>query len=100
MQALEYEDGVLLWGGRKLTDIADEVGSTPFYAYDGAVMRAQVEKLRAALPPGIHLHYAMKANPMPEVVMHLGGLTDGLDVASAGELRVALEVVVARRCVA
>jgi diaminopimelate decarboxylase len=32
----------------------------------------------------------MKANPMPEVVKHLAGLTDGLDVASAGELAVAL----------
>jgi diaminopimelate decarboxylase len=33
----------------------------------------------------------MKANPMPEVVRHLAGTTDGLDVASAGELRVALD---------
>ncbi len=32
----------------------------------------------------------MKANPMPAVVQHLAGLTDGLDVASAGELAVAL----------
>ncbi|MCB1843632.1 MAG: pyridoxal-dependent decarboxylase, exosortase A system-associated, partial [Halioglobus sp.] len=32
----------------------------------------------------------MKANPMPAVVRHLAGLTDGLDVASASELRVAL----------
>ena len=29
-------------------------------------------------------------NPMPEVVRHMIGLVDGLDVASAGELRVAL----------
>jgi diaminopimelate decarboxylase len=53
-------------------------------------MAAQVARLRTALPPGIHLHYAMKANPMPAVVKHLAGLTDGLDVASAGELAVAL----------
>jgi diaminopimelate decarboxylase len=78
-------------GGRALTDVAAEVGSTPFYAYDSAVMAGQVDKLRNALPPGIHLHYAMKANPMPAVVNHLAGLTDGLDVASAGELQVALE---------
>jgi diaminopimelate decarboxylase len=32
----------------------------------------------------------MKANPMPDVVQHLADITDGLDVASAGELRVAL----------
>jgi diaminopimelate decarboxylase len=42
------------------------------------------------LPHEAHLHYAIKANPMPEVVAHLGALTDGLDVASAGELRIAL----------
>lgn len=83
-------DNCLQIGGRTVTEIAAEVGSTPFYAYDGAVMAAQVDKLRRELPEGLHLHYAMKANPMPEVVNHLAALTDGLDVASAGELRVAL----------
>lgn len=77
-------------GGRSLTEVATAVGNTPFYAYDSAVMTTQVERLRTALPPGIHLHYAMKANPMPAVVKHLAGITDGLDVASAGELAVAL----------
>ena len=77
-------------GGRSLTEIAAQLGSTPFYAYDSAVMTAQVDKLRAALPSGIHIHYAIKANPMPAVVQHLAGITDGLDVASAGELAVAL----------
>jgi diaminopimelate decarboxylase len=67
------------------------VGNTPFYAYDRTVMRSQVEQLRAALPAEIHLHYAMKANPMPEVVRYLAEITEGLDVASAGELKVALE---------
>ncbi|MEZ5502017.1 MAG: hypothetical protein R3E50_04935 [Halioglobus sp.] len=42
-------------------------------------------------PAGIHPHYAMKANPMPAVVRHLAAITDGLDVASAGELKVALD---------
>ena len=91
MDQFGVADNCLQVGGRPLTAIAAELGSTPFYAYDRSVMTAQVEKLRTALPPGIHLHYAMKANPMPEVVKHLAGLTDGLDVASAGELRVALE---------
>lgn len=91
MSQFKVVDNCLQVGGRPLTDIARAVGKTPFYAYDRAVMTAQVETLRAALPPGIHLHYAMKANPMPEVVRHLAGITDGLDVASAGELRVALD---------
>jgi diaminopimelate decarboxylase len=33
----------------------------------------------------------MKANPMPAVVAHLAARVDGVDVASAGELRVALD---------
>ncbi|NND66675.1 MAG: pyridoxal-dependent decarboxylase, exosortase A system-associated, partial [Halioglobus sp.] len=90
MEQFPVAHNCLQVGGRPLTEIAAAVGSTPFYAYDGAVMAAQVDKLRGALPAGLHLHYAMKANPMPEVVGHLAGLTDGLDVASAGELRVAL----------
>jgi diaminopimelate decarboxylase len=81
---------VMVFGGRRLTDLADEVGSTPFYAYDRAAITARVAELRSALPAGVHLHYAMKANPMPAVVAHLVPLVDGLDVASAGELDVAL----------
>ena len=91
MDQFQVKDNCLQIGGRPLTAVAEQVGSTPFYAYDSAVMTAQVDRLRAALPRGIHLHYAMKANPMPEVVSHMVGLVDGLDVASAGELEVALK---------
>ena len=90
LDTLEYADGVLLWGRRKLTDIADEVGSTPFYVYDRERMTRRVAELRAALPEDLRIHYAMKANPMPDVVAHMVSLVDGLDVASAGELDVAL----------
>ncbi|MCB0074843.1 MAG: alanine racemase, partial [Caldilineaceae bacterium] len=83
-------DDCLQVGGRALSELAGEVGRTPFYAYDSAVMSARVQRLRELLPPDLHLHYAMKANPMPAVVRHLAGITDGLDVASAGELEVAL----------
>ncbi len=48
-------------------------------------------ELRAALPHQVKLHYAMKANPMPAVVGFMAGLVDGIDVASAGELKVALD---------
>ncbi|WP_405234368.1 pyridoxal-dependent decarboxylase, exosortase A system-associated [Lentisalinibacter salinarum] len=89
LASLRYEDDILLWGGRKLTEIAAETG-TPFYAYDRTRMSTRVAELTEALPEGLHLHYAMKANPMPEVVRHMVGLVDGLDVASAGELEVAL----------
>ena len=90
MDQFQVVDNCLQIGDQPLTAVARQVGKTPFYAYDSSVMSARVNTLRNALPDGIHLHYAMKANPMPEVVQHLAGITDGLDVASAGELRVAL----------
>jgi diaminopimelate decarboxylase len=86
----QVADDCLQVGGRPLTAIAAEVGRTPFYVYDRARMSKRVAQLRSALPGGVHLHFAMKANPMPAVVKHLAGLTDGLDVASAGELEIAM----------
>jgi diaminopimelate decarboxylase len=70
--------------------LAERVGGTPFFAYDRGLLTRRVAELRAALPSGIDLSYAVKANPMPAVVHHLGGLVDSFDVASALELRTAL----------
>jgi diaminopimelate decarboxylase len=78
-------------GGIALSTLAARVGSTPFYAYDRALLTARVAELRRLLPAQISLHYAMKANPMPALVCHMAGLVDGLDVASGNELRVALD---------
>jgi diaminopimelate decarboxylase len=81
----------LVVGGVPLPELALRIGQTPFYAYERRLMSERVALLRQRLPPQIHLHYAMKANPMPAVVQHLAGLVDGMDVASLGELRVALD---------
>ena len=78
-------------GGIPLSLLSARVGQTPFYAYDRGLLKARVEQLRAALPAGISLHYAMKANPMPALVGFMSGLVDGIDVASGAELRVALD---------
>lgn len=83
-------DDCLQIGGVPLTELAQRVGRTPFYVYDRALMSQRVALLRRHLPPQVHLHYAMKANPMPAVVRHFATLVDGFDVASAGELDVAL----------
>ena len=83
-------DDCLHVGGIPLTELARRVGRTPFYAYDRSAMDQRVALLRKHLPANVHLHYAIKANPMPELVRHLAALVDGLDVASAGELRIAL----------
>lgn len=84
-------DNQLRIGGMSLTQLAERVGSTPFYAYDCEMIAKRVTELRAALPPEIHLHYAIKANPMPALARHLAGLIDGFDVASVGEMRIALD---------
>ncbi len=80
-------------GGMPLSRLAERVGGTPFYAYDRRLISERVARLRAALPKEIHLHYAIKANPMPAVVQHLAGLVDGFDVASGGELKTVLDTV-------
>jgi diaminopimelate decarboxylase len=84
-------DGELSVGGMPVSRLAERVGSTPFFAYDRRLVTERVELLRSTLPSAVHLSYAIKANPMPAVVQHLSGLVDSLDVASALEMRVALD---------
>ncbi|WP_300449985.1 pyridoxal-dependent decarboxylase, exosortase A system-associated [Accumulibacter sp.] len=91
MGQFSVEDGELQVGGIRLSRLAARVGQTPFYAYDRRLLTQRVRELRAVLPASLRLHYAMKANPMPAVVGHLVGLVDGIDVASGGELKVALD---------
>ena len=56
------------------------------YVYDRSVLRDRAAALRAALPPGVEVLYAVKANSHPEVVATLAGAVHGLEVASGGEL--------------
>ncbi|MEN3974091.1 pyridoxal-dependent decarboxylase, exosortase A system-associated [Emcibacter sp. SYSU 3D8] len=87
--SFQVRDGELMAGGRSVTELAAEAG-TPLYIYDSGLIAARVSELRAAMPAGLDLHYAIKANPLPAVVGLLAGLVDGLDVASSGELERAL----------
>ena len=84
-------DGSLCVGDMPLSRLAAEIGSTPFFAYDRRLLNARVNWLRQCLPPEIHLSYAVKANPMPDVLQHLAGIVDGFDLASGGELKTALD---------
>lgn len=83
--------GELTVGGVPLERLAARVGSTPFFAYDRTLISERVGLLRRTMPERVQLGYAVKANPMPAVVQHLSGLVDALDVASSGELAVALD---------
>ncbi|MFN6961120.1 MAG: pyridoxal-dependent decarboxylase, exosortase A system-associated, partial [Rhodocyclaceae bacterium] len=90
MSQFAIEAGELVIGGQTITRLAQRIG-TPFYAYDRALLSRRVAELRAVLPPAAKLHYAMKANPFPALVAHMARFVDGIDVASAGELKVALD---------
>ncbi|MFC0250916.1 pyridoxal-dependent decarboxylase, exosortase A system-associated [Massilia consociata] len=92
-------DDCLHVGGIPLTRLAERVGRTPFYAYDRRLVAERVRHVRAHLPAAVELHYSIKANPMPALVQHLAGLVDGLDVASGGELKVALDTGMAPDCI-
>src|SRR5690606_10731452 len=87
---LVVRDDCLVFAGRSLLDLAAEIGTTPFYAYDKHALAERVTSLRRQLPASLELHYAIKANPMPAVVAHLAPLVDGFDVASGRELETAL----------
>ena len=91
MNQFASADGQLLLGGIPLERLAARTGQTPFYAYDRQLLIERVAELRAALPNSVKLHYAMKANPMPALIGVMAGLVDGIDVASGGELKVALD---------
>ena len=85
-------DGVLMIGGRDVRSLVDEAGSTPLFVYDNNLIGAKIALFRAALPDGIGLHYAVKANPYPPLLEWLCRFVDGFDIASIGELE-ALESV-------
>ncbi|MDR3368476.1 pyridoxal-dependent decarboxylase, exosortase A system-associated [Rhodoferax sp.] len=91
MTQFPVSHGELMVGDIRLSTLTARVGQTPFYAYGRSQLRQRVMELRQALPKKIRLHYAMKANPMPALIGFMVGLVDGIDVASAGELKVALD---------
>jgi diaminopimelate decarboxylase len=74
-----------------------EAGGTPLYVYDFAMIAARIGRLKAALPAGVDVHYAVKANPFPPLLARIAPLVAGMDVASAGELERALGVMAADR---
>ncbi|GAA3352032.1 type III PLP-dependent enzyme [Amorphoplanes nipponensis] len=70
--------------------IRAQPGPVCAYVYDTAALRERAAAVRAALPPGATLLYAVKANGHPAVVRALAAACDGLEVASGGELELAV----------
>lgn len=90
----EYEalDGELAIAGRKASDWVAEAGGTPLFVYSSGLIRRRVALLRETMPARLRLHYALKANPYPPLLELMNRLVDGFDIASGGELEMALGV--------
>jgi len=87
----EFADGL-----PRVGEWIEQAGETPLFVYDFGVVAARITRLRAALPRGVDVHYAVKANPFPPLLAAIAPLVDGMDVASAGELERALGVMAAK----
>lgn len=86
--AVRLGDGDVLFGGVRLTELADGYG-TPVYALDEAEVRRRAAAYRSALPDA-SVHYAAKAFLCATLVRWLEQEGLGLDVCSENELGLAL----------
>jgi diaminopimelate decarboxylase len=84
------ERGQLLVGSRPAAELADEAGGTPLFVYDAAMVEARIARFRRAFA-GMSVHYAVKANAYSPLLKWIASRVDGLDVASAGEMALALD---------
>ncbi|MFC4255909.1 pyridoxal-dependent decarboxylase, exosortase A system-associated [Altererythrobacter xixiisoli] len=83
-------DGELAIAGLTASTIVEQAGQTPLFVYSADMLRARMAALRAAMPEQLHIHYAMKANPFAPLLRLMGQLVDGFDIASGGELAMAI----------
>ena len=81
-------DGELAIDGRTASALVTEAGDTPLFVYSRALIAARVARLRAAMPKGLAVHYAVKANPYIPLLEFMASQVDGFDIASAGELAI------------
>ena len=75
---------------KKINSVIKRV-KTPFYLYDSEMIKEKYSKLRNNIPKKMEIFYAIKANPNKNIVSLLAGLGAGCDVASVGELKIALK---------
>lgn len=79
-------DGELAISGHKASELVDKAGRTPLFVYSKERIKRRIADLRAAMPEGLKVNYAIKANPFAPLLDFIAPLVDGLDIASGGEL--------------
>ncbi len=82
--------GSTLVDGARMRSLAERYG-TPFYVYDAEILDRTWRSLREALPRRMEIFYSVKANPNRELLRFFLGRGCGLEVASMGELHLALD---------
>lgn len=92
MRDFNSEDGVLMFGGMKATDIADRFG-TPCYVVDEQRLRENYRNLYGAFSSYMptEIHYACKANTNLAVLSILRQEGSGIDAVSIGEVLTCLK---------
>jgi len=80
----------LVLGSLPVNQLA-EIYGTPMFVYDRAVLDMKYDALRATLPERFAIYYSIKANPCRAVAKHFLSRGCGLEIASMGEFRKALE---------
>ncbi len=83
-------DGELVVGDLPISALAAKYG-TPAFVYDCTILDRKLDSLRRSLPSRFSVCYSVKANPAPAFLAHLLSRGCGLEIASAGEFRRALQ---------
>ena len=80
----------LHWGNQPVSKLM-EGREQPAYIYDQALLLDNIATLKSALPSGIELHYAIKANSNKDILSITSKAVDGFDVASLIEMEAAIK---------
>ena len=83
------DDGVVRIAGVAVTELAEQYG-TPLFVIDEDDFRGRCREMAAAFGGGVNVHYAAKAFLCGEIARWVAQEGLSLDVASGGELAVAL----------
>jgi len=87
---LTERNGKICLRDRSFEEVAARYG-TPFYLYDLTAVREKIAAIRQAFGGNLELLYAIKANPNLELLGGMRDALDGVDIASGGELELALK---------
>jgi diaminopimelate decarboxylase len=82
-------EGTLVIGGSPVKRLAAKY-DTPLFIYDRSVINKKVDLLRTTLPERFSVYYSVKANSNPAILQHCLTRDCGLEIASGGELHLAL----------